>query len=231
MSTAETILVQLVICVAYVISVKAVELWVKSFKKDYTPPSWLKPVEMVHNIALSGVSLGMAIVMITHLHSEGRFNNFESMACINTDNSGIYGLANLVYLLSKIWEWLDTYFLILSGKPVITLHYFHHMTTFTMAAVVHNFPVGGFCFINCIVHFIMYAYYAFPVRWFRVFITSSQLIQFVAVISMHTYGKINSLSSSPTFCFDMTPVKNEWWYCEGVVIGYFILFVKFFINQ
>ena len=35
------------------------------------------------------------------------------MACQNTPNSGVYGLANWVYLWSKIWEWLDTYWLIL----------------------------------------------------------------------------------------------------------------------
>lgn len=162
------------------------------------------------------------------------------MACVNEPvNEEQYGLANLLYLLSKIWEWGDTYFLVLTGKPVIFLHFFHHMTTFTMAALTHNFPVGGYCFINCAVHVVMYAHYAFPVRWARWMITSFQLLQFVAVISIHSYGylygfpsaSVSSASADYKLCYDMSNVQMEWWYCQLVVVGYFVLFVNFFMQQ
>lgn len=214
------------ICAFYAISVWGAQKWVKSQGDSYKAPQWLDPIRKVHNISLSVVSLWMAVVMIMTMQQDGRFASFTAMACNNTSNEGLYGLANLVYLISKLWEWADTFFLVLSGKPVIFLHFFHHMTTFTMAAVVHNFPVGGFCFINCLVHFVMYLHYSYPVRWVRPYITSGQLLQFVTVTSIHTYGFINSPS-----CFNMAPVFMEWLFCETVVLGYFVLFLNFFVQQ
>jgi elongation of very long chain fatty acids protein 6 len=204
----------------------AAQWYVRSQGAAYKPPALLEPIRKFHNIALSAVSLIMAIVMIGTLAQEGRFSNFTAMACVNTDNSGWYGVATLVYLASKIWEWADTLFLVFTGKPVIFLHFFHHMTTFTMAATTHNFPVGAFCFINCLVHFVMYLHYSYPVRWARPYITSGQLLQFVIVTSIHAYGYINSPE-----CYDMAPVVWEWFYCEGVVLGYFVLFINFFVQQ
>ena len=104
------------------------------------------------------------------------------------------------------------------------------MTTFTMAALTHNFPVGGFCFVNCFVHAIMYAYYSNPrpFRWARQFITSGQLLQFCLVISIHTYGFMQPERSG---CFEFEGVRWEWWYCQSVVVGYFLLFIKFFYDN
>ena len=191
---------------------------------DWKPPAILDTIKKLHNVALSAVSLVMGIVMIRETYLDGRYTSWENMACRSTPNEGLYGLANFIYLLSKIWEWGDTYFLSLYGKQIIPLHFFHHMTTFTMAALTHNFPVGGFAWINCLVHFVMYAHYAYPVRWARQFITSFQLLQFVTVITVHTYGYLKG-------CFDFSHLGIEWWYCEGVVIGYFLLFVRFYIDN
>ena len=224
MDTNEAILFQVGVCVVYAIMVATLQGMTKS--ESYQPPKWLDGIRFMHNIMLSLVSLFMLIVQLTHMYEQGRFENWQTIACINTPNTGLYGFANFVYLASKVWEWADTVFLILTKKDVIFLHYFHHMTTFTMAAVVHNFPVGGYCFLNCFVHAIMYMHYAFPVRWARSLITSTQLTQFVIVISIHTYGYLN-----PSTCFDMAPVFLEWAFNEAVVAGFFLLFVNFFIQQ
>ena len=48
------------------------------------------------------------------------------------------------------------------------------------------------------------------------------------VISIHTSA---FLSEEGGKCFDFSAVTSEWWYCQLVVVGYFLLFVKFFINN
>ncbi len=215
----------ILVCVFYAVSVKLLQI-VVSLKNDYEAPSWLEPFRKVHNLGLALVSFLMFVVMTYSIVADGRFNSWHSMACQVTPMVGMYGFINFVYLVSKIWEWVDTYILVLSNKPVITLHWFHHMTTFTMAALTHNFPVGGFALINCLVHTVMYMHYFKPVRWARPFITASQLLQFVVVISIHVYGYLN-----PATCFDMQPVFYEWLFCFAVVVGFFVMFLIFFVDE
>lgn len=213
------------ICVFYAVSVKALQLYVAS-DKNYTTPKWLEPFRKVHNISLAIVSFLMFAVMTFIIFQDGRLNSWHDMSCRLTANTGLYGFINFIYLVSKLWEWVDTYILVLSKKPVISLHWFHHMTTFTMAAFVHNFPVGGFALINCLVHTVMYMHYATPVRWARPFITSSQLLQFVVVLSIHLYSFLN-----PTSCFDVNPWFYEWLFCMSVVFGFFVMFLLFFVQE
>ena len=108
-------------------------------------------------------------------------------------------------------------------KPLLFLHWFHHMTTFAMAAILHAWPVGAYCFINCIVHFFMYLHYAHPQRWARPLLTSLQIVQFVVVISQHTYALFN-----PQSCFDVFPHFLDWFFLQFIVVGFFFLFLWFF---
>lgn len=213
------------ICVVYAASVKLLQMWVAG-QSNYKPPAWLEPFRMVHNISLAIVSFIMFVVMTGVIILDGRLNSWHNMSCLLTPNTGVYGFINFIYLVSKIWEWFDTYILVLNKKPVIMLHWFHHMTTFTMAALIHNFPVGGFALINCLVHSVMYMHYATPVRWARPFITSSQLIQFVIVLSIHAHGLLY-----PTTCFDVRPWFYEWFFCMFVVSSFFFMFLAFFVQE
>lgn len=219
------ILGQILICLIYAFSVKLLQAWVSS-QKEYKPPKWLESFRYVHNLSLAVVSFIMFAVMIYLTALDGRLNSWNDAACRLTPNTGAYGIINLVYLASKIWEWVDTYILVLNNKPVITLHWFHHMTTFTMAALVHNFPVGAFAWINCLVHTVMYMHYAMPVKWARPFITSFQLLQFVVVLSIHIYTLLN-----PATCFDVYPWLYEWIFNMGVVFSFFVMFVAFFVQE
>jgi hypothetical protein len=220
------------ICLTYIISVWILTRYVGGMSKEakvQMRANWgMDTLKYWHNVSLSVVSGLMGVIMIYCISKDGRLSGgWKAMACQNTPNQGLYGFANFVYLVSKIWEWVDTYWLVLYDKPVISLHAFHHMTTFSMAAFTHNFPVGGYAFINCLVHLVMYMHYANPVRWARPFITSFQLLQFVAVITIHTYGYVTPAPE----CFDMSTVTYEWYYCQLVVVGYFLMFCKFFADN
>jgi hypothetical protein len=223
--TNEAIAFHVFLFALYAFTVKALQLYVNSVP-NYKPPSWLDSIKFGHNIALALVSAWMFFTLLYVIILDGRFDSWQNLACKMTPMHGLYGFANFIFLVSKIWEWCDTYFLILSNKKVIYLHWFHHMTTFAMAALTHHFPVGGFTLINCVIHAVMYAHYAKPLHWARPFITSSQLLQFVYVMSIHTYTLLN-----PVTCYDVRTHIREWAYLIGVVFPYFIMFSMFFIEE
>lgn len=211
--------------ILYGVTVKVLQIWVASHEK-YTPPAWLEPLKKVHNVSMSLLSTVMGGCLLYVVILDGRLSSWHGMACQMTPNIGLYGLMNFVFVASKIWEWIDTYLLILSDKPVIFLHYFHHMTTFSIMAVTHNFPGGGFCLINCFIHTVMYLHYAYPVRWARIFITTTQLAQFAYMMSIHVYALLN-----PITCFDMSPVMIEWVFCQAIVTCLFFMFGSFFVQE
>jgi hypothetical protein len=96
-----SIVCHLMICVIYYVSVVVLQSFVHNTK--FSPPKWIDYFKYVHNLSLSAVSLWMAIVMIQQMHQSHRFDSFHSMACVNSENTGMYGKANFVYLVSKIW--------------------------------------------------------------------------------------------------------------------------------
>lgn len=230
-NTVESYGFHIFMAILYCATVKLLQIYVEQKKnsspdKKYVQPAWLESAKLVHNYALALTSGWMCLTLSICIILDGRLNSWHSISCNMTKMTGWYGFANFVFLVSKVWEWVDTYFLILSGKKVIFLHWFHHMTTFTLAAVTHNFPAGGFTLINCFIHTVMYTHYAHPLRWARPFITSGQLIQFVIVMTIHANAYLN-----PVTCYDMKPVWFEWAYCMIDVFIILIFFSMFFVEE
>eukprot|EP01080_Neovahlkampfia_damariscottae_P012145 gene12145-5636_t len=67
-----------------------------------------------------------------------------------------------VFAISKYIELFDTLWLILNGKPVPFLHWWHHITVllFTWYSGVWYLTIGFiFAFVNALVHSFMYTYY------------------------------------------------------------------------
>ena len=90
---------------------------------------------------------------------------------------------------TKIFEWLDTLFLILRKKKIIFLHWFHHLLTFLYCwhATLYSYrsDASGMWFagMNLIVHAIMYMYYALaavniylPFSWLITIIQTLQMV-------------------------------------------------------
>ena len=161
--------------------------------------------------------------MIYYVYLDNRFDSLDNMTCQITNNQGLYRSANKMYILSKIWEWLDTYLIVWNKKKISNLHYFHHATTYTMAAVVHNLPAGAFCFVNCYVHTIMYAYYNNPIKILKPLVTLVQIIQLSTVLSISFYGYL--------YCYKINDSLFDWRNCQLDVVGYLILYMKFFIES
>lgn len=90
------------------------------------------------------------------------------------------------YHVSKYTEYADTVFLVLKGKPVGNLHYFHHLVvTFTSWMWFRceiTWVADGVIF-NTFVHCIMYYYYYLAgvgrPPWWKKYVTALQIFQFV----------------------------------------------------
>merc|ERR1711871_53584 len=90
---------------------------------------------------------------------------FEVTVCKEPYKSygpGSAGLATQLFVLSKIPELVDTFFIVVNKKPLIFLHWYHHITVllFCWHSYVTEAAYGSyFIAMNYSVHAIMYAYY------------------------------------------------------------------------
>ncbi|KAK7074480.1 Elongation of very long chain fatty acids protein 7 [Halocaridina rubra] len=122
--------------------------------------------------------------------------------------------ASYWYYFSKIVDYLDTVFFVLHKKydHVSVLHVGHHaLMPVNMWYGVRYQPGGHnslMGFLNSIVHTIMYGYYFLaamgpkvrPFLWWKKYLTSMQMIQFIVVIvhSFQDKSKANGVSSAHT---------------------------------
>eukprot|EP00004_Rigifila_ramosa_P013651 TRINITY_DN3045_c0_g1_i2.p2 TRINITY_DN3045_c0_g1~~TRINITY_DN3045_c0_g1_i2.p2 ORF type:complete len:156 (+),score=35.03 TRINITY_DN3045_c0_g1_i2:153-620(+) len=137
-------------------------------------------------------------------------------------------------LIPKAPELVDTIWLLLTGKSVILLHWYHHISVMLFCWYAGEAAlVAGIWFaaMNLVVHTVMYFYYFLTSLGFRPFwgeaITILQITQMVAglVISASTWYFNNQ---SPQTC---THNKNLTLAGLGMYASYFVLFVMFFINR
>ena len=90
----------------------------------------------------------------------GVYNGKQGSEYFTTGPTGLWvGL----FIYSKLPELLDTAFLVIQKKPVIFLHWFHHVTVLLYCWHAYHHQVSSglwFATMNYCVHSIMYAYYA-----------------------------------------------------------------------
>ena len=196
-------------------------------------PLSLKPILFLWNTSLAIFSILGAIRMYQDFMRYHSINGFKTSLCF-TIVDPIPGFWTFAFCLSKIAEFGDTIFLVLRKRPVIFLHWYHHVTVlvFTWIACSEASSVGRtFMLMNFTVHSIMYTYYALQSIGIRspklisISITSLQIIQMIGGISAILYAK------------KQLEAKNE---CSpgrltvpfGLVIygSYLILFCNFFVQ-
>ena len=153
----------------------------KPFNLKYTLASW--------NLFLSLFSTWGFIRTAPHLYYLVTNYSLEYTVCDDARNEwgvGATGLAVMFFILSKFPELLDTVFVVLKKKPVIFLHWYHHITVllYCWNSYVTESATGlYFVVMNYFVHSLMYFYYfAMTVkivpRWFPSWIiTALQISQ------------------------------------------------------
>lgn len=159
---------------------------------------------------------------------------FLQRMCYMPDDAmrGPVAVALFAFALSKVPEMIDTLFIVLHKKPLITLHWYHHLTVMLYCwSIMYSPAVGAggegivFAGMNALVHVIMYASYGLKAMKFRppgdMFITLLQLSQMIIGAYIAIYRV--------THCRVLRP-----WNATGAVImylSYFYLFAEFFYKK
>ncbi|CAG9571259.1 putative fatty acid elongase [Leishmania major strain Friedlin] len=165
--------------------------------------------------------------------------SLDTSMCVFKDDMyrrNISGLLCLVFMFSKIPEMLDTAFLVFQKKPVIFLHWYHHVTVMLYCWHAWMSPTSSglwFVSMNYSVHSIMYFYYFVAacgysklVRPVAPLITFLQIAQMVvgSIIAVYVFymdqlgGGCDCRSSNAKLALMM-------------YVSYFILFSNFFRSR
>ncbi|KAF8520763.1 elongase of fatty acids ELO [Hysterangium stoloniferum] len=149
----------------------------------------------------------------------------------------------LVYL-SKFYELIDTVFLALKKKPLVSIHVFHHAATPLLGLVVLNSKIVMVWFlimVNLAVHTVMYYYYYASAGghkiWWKRYITTIQIGQFVLDAMVGYFVAYAYLASNyfprfpaPAECSNSGTGLGHLYSCVLVTI-YFFLFNSFYKNN
>ncbi|KAI9179531.1 Fatty acyl-CoA elongase/Polyunsaturated fatty acid specific elongation enzyme [Blastocladiella emersonii ATCC 22665] len=213
----------------------------------------LKYPFVIHNFFLSFLSL---VLFIGHLENvvpivlrHGLFHALCHPAGFTKE------LAVLYYLnyLTKYYELIDTVFLVLKGKPLEFLHWYHHSLTMILCytqldgtPTVQWVPI----LLNLFVHVVMYYYYALSALkirvWWKQYITTLQITQFVLDLAAiyyaayyATYFHWRPLVPTPVADALGLPLEATK-QCTGsltaayfgcaLLTSYLLLFIRFFIK-
>lgn len=201
----------------------------------------LKFVSSTNNLVMCLYSLYAFTGMALHLTANWVDDGFPVWKAVcDTEKSINRGLDYWMYhfYLSKFCEWIDTWILILKGKPVwppedsqFFLHVCHHCVTASVFWVAwrQELPMGYLGPItNAFVHIPMYGYYFITehrqgARRLGVYITPIQIVQFLVVMAAMVPSTLD-----PSGC-GATPRAIVWWWFAYSV--WLVLFTKIFFEK
>ncbi|CAD6191306.1 unnamed protein product [Caenorhabditis auriculariae] len=165
----------------------------KWFMRNRQPFSLFVPLN-IWNFILAAFSILATIRMTPEFFSVLTNKGVVNSYCYLYDfTKGDNGYWAWLFMASKLFELVDTVFLVLRKRPLMFLHWYHHILTLIYAWYSHpNSP--GFnrygIYLNVLVHAFMYSYYFLRSMKIRVpgfvaqFITSIQILQFIISCSI-----------------------------------------------
>lgn len=145
-------------------------------------------------------------------------------------------LASFIQIEKNTSELLDTFFIVIHKKPLIFLHWYHHISVllYCWHAYVTKAP-GGIFFstMNYGVHAIMYFYYFLMAvkckpKWFNsIWITVSQISQMVVGVTITVLGFV----LAPKYDKECSLSKENNIAALIMYGSYLMLFLEFFFQR
>jgi len=232
--------VPLFLTLGYFLSVFALQRFMRDRK-----PLELIALNRVHNAILCLLStamfLGACYGAYLKYHSQGVWAGW---VC-EQETSPMHGPLfywSFIFYLSKFYEFLDTYFLVLKKKPLIFLHVWHHcvMPWVCWAGLEGKWAMALWTslFWNSFVHIFMYFYYfvsSFGYQpWWKKYLTMLQIYQFVSgvvytgVYFYYYFGGLRFANGAVTYTQGCT---GELWAISSMFFvncSFLVLFGQFF---
>ena len=195
----------------------------------------LKVPLVLWNLALAAFSIMGAYNTVPHLLAQIRQTGVQGEICRRGCYASPVSWWIFVFNLSKIPEFVDTIFLRLRKKPVILLHWYHHIATMlfcwyaNQVGDIYNCTGFFFATMNLSVHSVMYLYYAVAAMGYaramakmnlNIVLTSIQIIQmFGGIYFIYLGTKCEKIDFNGTV------------YSIVMYTSYAILFSLLFINK
>jgi elongation of very long chain fatty acids protein 6 len=207
-------------------------------------PFDLRPQLCVWNLFLSTFSAWGAFRTVPHIMYRISHETFEETICDSASSgygAGACGLAVQMFILSKIPELIDTVFIVLKKKPLIFLHWYHHVTVllFSWNSYVTESGAGlYFVAMNYSVHAIMYFYYFLTAakmvpKWFNPsIITTIQISQMVVGVGVVAASLYYHIYGGKKYAAGQCNNEDSNLVAGMVIYGsYLYLFVAFFFTK
>lgn len=209
-----------------------------------TTPWRLRRVWSLWNLGLSIFSMIGMSRTVPHLLEQYLTHGFNHTICSPPESwflKGVPGAWVSMFIFSKVPELIDTVFLVLQKRPVIFLHWFHHVTVLMFCWHAYTTPIGTatglyFATINYTVHSIMYFYYFLSIaggplravaRPIAPLITMVQLLQMVAGATITLLAALRH-EADPASCA-VEPVNYR---CGlAMYVSYLVLFAMLFYDH
>jgi len=165
---------------------------------SHFPPQKLRPVIVTYNLATAGLNAYIGIEIFLTSRSLAYNWTCQPVDYSNDPRAVRIAAALWWYYFSKCIELLDSLFILLRKNfhQLTFLHIYHHATMFPLWWIGAKYVAGGSSFLgaffNCLVHVVMYSYYAVAALgpsmkrflWWKKYLTLLQMVQFVAALVM-----------------------------------------------
>mmetsp|Transcript_19755 Transcript_19755/g.32458 ORF Transcript_19755/g.32458 Transcript_19755/m.32458 type:complete len:368 (-) Transcript_19755:57-1160(-) len=186
------------------------------------------------NLSLSLFSFAGVVRTVPHLLATidqyGLYTSVCGRVC-NTYGGGAVGLWSFLFIISKFPELVDTVFIVLRKRPLIFLHWYHHVTVLLYCWQSYATQASAgiyFIAMNYSVHAIMYGYYflkavglwpRFIPPWIITICQLSQMVVGIAVCLLtYKYQEMDKVPCSTSAMSFKTGV--------AMYFSYFLLFLQ-----
>ena len=189
----------------------------------------LYPLQFVYNI----VQIALCSYMCIEAGLQAYRNGYTLLPCENFSYENP-PLGNVLWLfyVSKVLDFMDTVFIILRKKSdqLSFLHVYHHFTIFSFYWWNVNCAYDGDIYLTIIlngaIHTIMYTYYFLALHtkdiWWKSYLTSCQLIQFMCMLSQAAYLVFSGCQKFPR------PIVIIYFF---YILSLFVLFSQFYVQK